>query len=354
MRKNTIFLALSVLVVLIATARATAGSHATKAISQPVVTGPTIAAAAAAKPEVTGKTLGMAFISITDFGTIPIPLIGEKLKASGIELKPAFFSGLPPARTALLRGDVEFMQLNLNSMITSNQQGANLRALMRMAPNYWVLIAPVSIKTPAELNGKRVGIHGPGTLVDQLVKASIKKYNFKPNVLVVPGTQARLQAMINKQLDATPSEMAEFEELSKDKPGEYHVLINYAKDYPFLTGSTLIARKEFIEQNPALVQMFVSAYVEITNEIRKNPESVRPALRKIAPTFLPKFDMKSFDAIFNQHLAIDYWNPELTSEMAQKTVQFMKETDQLKGDAPDLDSIVDLRFFEKAKQPMKR
>jgi ABC-type nitrate/sulfonate/bicarbonate transport system substrate-binding protein len=296
------------------------------------------------------KLLRMAFTSTPDFGALPIALAVDKLKEQGVELKPTFFNGFPPARTALLRGDVEIMQLNLNSMITSNQQGANLRALMRMAPNEWVLVTPASIKTPMDLNGKRIGIHGPATLTEQLVKATIKKYALKSEILVVPGSDARIQALISKQLDATPAELADFLELMQSKPRDYHSVIDYRKEYPFLTGSTLITRKDFTEQQPALLQTFVSSYVDITNAIRKNPEGMKPALRKVVPSFLPKFDMNSFDAIYKQHLAADYWNPDLTREMAEKTIQFMKDTDQLKGDPPGIDATVDLHFFDKAVQ----
>jgi len=296
------------------------------------------------------KLLHMAFTSTPDFGALPIALAVDKLKEQGIELKPTFFNGFPPARTALLRGDVEIMQLNLNSMITSNQQGANLRALMRMAPNEWVLVTPASIKTPTDLNGKRIGIHGPATLTEQLVKATIKKYALKSEILVVPGSDARIQALISKQLDATPAELADFLELMQSKPRDYHSVIDYRKEYPFLTGSTLITRKDFTEQQPALLQTFVSSYVEITNAIRKNPEGMKPALRKVVPSFLPKFDMNNFDATYKQHLAADYWNPDLTREMAEKTIQFMKDTDQLKGDPPAIDATVDLRFLDKVIQ----
>lgn len=296
------------------------------------------------------KLLRIAFTSTPDFGAVPIALAVDKLKDQGVELKPTFFNGFPPARTALLRGDVEVMQLNLNSMITSNQQGANLRAVIRMAPNEWVLLTPVSIKTPPDLNGKRIGIHGPATLTEQLVKATIKKYALKSDVLVVPGSDARIQALISKQLDATPAELADFLELKQSKPRDYHAVIDYSKEYPFLTGSTLITRKDFTEQQPALLQTFVSSYVEITAAIRKNPEAMKPALRKIVPGFLPKFDMNNFDAVYQQHVTADYWNPELTREMVEKTIQFMKETDQLKGDPPSVDSTVDFRFLEKATQ----
>jgi ABC-type nitrate/sulfonate/bicarbonate transport system substrate-binding protein len=296
------------------------------------------------------KVLRMAFTSTPDFGAIPIALAVDKLKEQGVELKPTFFNGFPPARTALLRGDVEIMQLNLNSMITSNQQGANLRALLRMAPNEWVLVSPSSIKTPAELNGKRIGIHGPATLTEQLVKATIKRYSIKPDVLVVPGSDARIQALISKQLDATPAELADYSELRRTKPKDYHVVVDYSKYYPIFTGSTLITRKEVTDQQSALLQTFVSAYVEITNNIRRNPEMMKAALRKAIPDFLPKFDMNNFEIVYKQHVAADYWNPELSRDMAEKTIHFMKDTDQLKGEPPAVESIVDLRFLEKTGQ----
>jgi ABC-type nitrate/sulfonate/bicarbonate transport system substrate-binding protein len=296
------------------------------------------------------KQLRMAFTSTPDFGAVPIALALDKLKEMSVELKPTFFNGFPPARTALLRGDVEIMQLNLNSLITSNQQGANLRALLRMAPNEWVLVTPTSIKTPGELNGKRIGIHGPATLTEQLVKATIKRYKIKPEVLVVPGSDARIQALISKQLDATPAELADFSELRRTKPRDYHAVIDYSKDYPFLSGSTLITRKEFTDQQPALLQAFISAYVEVTNNIRRNPDTMKAALKKAIPGFLPKFDMSNFEVVYKQHLAADYWNPELSRDMAEKTIQFMKDTDQLKGEPPSADSIVDLRFLEKTGQ----
>jgi len=74
------------------------------------------------------------------------------------------------------------------------------------------------------------------------------------------------------------------------------------------------------------------------------------SLRKAVLSFLPKFDMNNFDAVYKQHLTADYWNPELTREMVEKTIQFMKDTDQLKGDPPGIDATVDLRFLDKAGQ----
>ncbi|HEY7166811.1 MAG TPA: ABC transporter substrate-binding protein [Candidatus Binatia bacterium] len=328
---------------------AAAASETARLEQRPPIRVPLVLAQAE-KATAPAKVMRMAFTSPADFGALPIALAVEKMKESGVELKPTFFNGFPPARTALLRGDVEIMQLNLNSMITSNQQGANLRALMRMAPNEWVLVTPTGIKTPADLNGKRIGIHGPATLTEQLVKATIKKYSLNSNVLVVPGSDARIQALISKQLDATPAELADFLELRQTKPRDYHAVIDYGKEYPFLTGSTLITRKEYTDQDPALLQTFVSTYVEITNAIRKNPEGMKPALRKAAASFLPKFDMNNFDAVYKQHLSADYWNPLLTRDMAEKTIQFMKDTDQLKGDSPAAEATVDLRFLEKANQ----
>lgn len=344
---------LTVVFVLVASVGALADPGVPKAGRALALSGGGVRLAQAGKPSAPTGTLRMAFTSVPDFGTIPIPVAAERLKAMGIELKLTFFSGFSPARTALLRGDVELMQLNLNSLITSNQRGANLRALVKMKPNEWVLVTPASIRAPADLNGKRVGIHGPATLTDQLVKATIKKYGLKPQVMVVPGSQARIQALLNKQLEATPAEIADFVELSRQKPGEYHALLDYSKEYPFLTGSTLIARKEFIGKQPALVQVFITTYVKLINDIRKNPESMKQTLKKVVPGFLAKFDMNHFDAVYKRYLNIDYWNPELTREMAQQTIKFMQETDQLKGNPPAPDGVVDVRFFEKANQPQK-
>lgn len=203
----------------------------------------------------------------------------------------------------------------------------------------------MSIKSPQELNGKRVGIHGPNTLTELLVNSTISKYNIKPNVLVVPGSEARAQALLNNQLDAAPAEIKDAITIQTSKPGQYHILVPYAKELPFL-GSHMVTTKELIDKDPDLVQGAVSTWAEVMTRIPKEPGLLKTAAAKE----LPKLGAEEVDLFTKEYLAIVFWNPNLTADMAEKTIKFMQDTGSLKDAGPSLDSVVDLRFIQRALQ----
>ena len=102
---------------------------------------------------------------------------------------------------------------------------------------------PYPFKDPKQLDGKRVGYHAPITVTEALVKWMAQHYKITPNWMIIPGSDVRAEALMRGQLDATPAEIGDVLNILSAKPGQFHVLISYAKTFPQLIGSMYFAQR---------------------------------------------------------------------------------------------------------------
>jgi NitT/TauT family transport system substrate-binding protein len=291
-----------------------------------------------------GRTITVSYPSALDFGNAHYPMIGQAFEQHGAKFEPKFFANQQAANSALLSGQVDFQQNNLNTVVLANLAGADLRVLANMKANEWTLLTSSSITSPEQLDGKRIGIHGPGTVTELLVNSTIKKYGIEPRVVVVPGSDARAQALMQGQLDVTPAELRDVLNVQRLQPGKFHTIVDYSKDLPFL-GSMLTTRKQLIDEDAA----FVSAVVTVwTQAVRQYP-SQEAQLKQAITSTLPDLQPEQIDSTIKAYQAINYWDPTLTAEKVSAGIQFMVDSGSLKPDqAPSVDSIADLSFIQKA------
>ncbi|MEA2622507.1 MAG: NitT/TauT family transport system substrate-binding protein [Chloroflexota bacterium] len=314
--------------------------------SVPPVSGTPVATVAPTSSDpLAGKDVRLAFPSAPDFGNVDVPLLQAAFEARGAKFTATNYETQAQANNALLTGEADFQQTQLNSIVIANAVGADFRALFEVKANEWALVTPIDITTPEQLAGKRIGIHGPGTLTELLVNSTVKKYNLTTaQVMVVPGSDARAAALEAGQLDATPADVGTVLSIMNSNPGKYHVLINYSTDLPFL-GSIEAVRKLKVDEDPAYIQAVVDVFTTVLRSMKTNPDQIDAA----AASYLPDLPAEQVAGYKKAYLDMDYWNPTLTTERVQEAIQFMVDSGALAADkAPKPEDIADVSYFEKA------
>lgn len=306
--------------------------------------GATQAASQAPADVLTGRTVRWALPSAPDFGNVTIPLLKKAFSARGATFEATNFNTQAEANNALLTGQADFEQTQINSIVIAHAVGTDFQALFAVKANEWSLVTPVEITTPEGLNGKKIGIHGPGTLTELLVNSTIKKYNLKPEVLVVPGSDARAAALQAGELDATPADIGTVIGIEAASPGKYHVMIDYNDELPFL-GSVVATRKQLIDEDPAFIQAVVDVFVDVQTSIKDNPDQLDAAAAEYLPD-LPAADVAARKAAY---VGRDYWNPAMDAARVSAALQFMIDTGALAADAaPAVEDISNVSFLAKA------
>src|SRR6266850_7702452 len=200
------------------------------------------------------KKVRFAYPSSADMGDIPSLLAWEQLKKQGIEVVPTFFPRTDLAVQAVVAGEADMGSAAGIAVVKAVESGMNVRIIAEQVRNEWQLVTPVSIKEIKQLDGKRVGYHAPITVTEALVKWMAQHYKITPNWMIIPGSDVRAEALMRGQLDATPAEIGDVLNILSAKPGQFHVLISYAKTIPQLIGPMYFSRPADEQNNGASVE----------------------------------------------------------------------------------------------------
>lgn len=277
------------------------------------------------------KRVRFAYPSSADMGDVPSLLAWEQLKKQGIEVVPTFFPKTDLAVQAVVAGEADIGSAAGIAVVKAVESGMNIRIIGEQVRNEWQLVTPVSLKDPKQLDGKRVGYHAPITVTEALVKWMAQHYKITPNWMIIPGSEVRAEALMRGQLDATPAEIGDVLNILNAKPGQFHVMISYAKTFPQLIGSMYFARADYVQKNGAIVESVLEAILRAHRNAEERPASVRENALRLLPETKPEL----VDAIAGTYRELRIWdvNGGAGKERGDASIKFFEESGLLKKNA---------------------
>jgi NitT/TauT family transport system substrate-binding protein len=277
------------------------------------------------------KKVRFAYPSSADIGDIPSLLAWEQLKKQGIEVIPTFFPKTDLAVQAVVAGEADIGSAGGIAVVKAVESGMNLRIIAEQVRNEWQLVTPVSLKDPKQLDGKRVGYHAPITVTEALVKWMASHYKINPNWMIIPGSDVRAEALMRGQLDATPAEIGDVLNILKAKPGQFHILISYAKVFPQLIGSMYFARADYLQKNSATVESVLEAILKAHRAAEERPALIKENALRLLPETKPEL----VEAIAVTYKDLRIWdvNGGAGKERGEASIRFFEEAGLLKKGA---------------------
>ncbi|HUR70531.1 MAG TPA: ABC transporter substrate-binding protein [Candidatus Limnocylindrales bacterium] len=284
-----------------------------------------------AGPAQAQKKVRFAYPSSADMGDVPSLLAWEQLKKQGIEVVPTFFPRTDLAVQAVVAGEADIGSAAGIAVVKAVESGMNVRVIGEQVRNEWQLVAPVSFKDPKQLDGKRVGYHAPITVTEALVKWMAQHYKITPNWLIIPGSDVRAEALMRGQLDATPAEIVDVLNILNAKPGQFHVLISYAKIFPQLIGSMYFSRADYLQKEASTVDGVIEAILRAHRNAEERPASVRENALRLLPETKPEL----IDAIAASYKDLRIWdiNGGAGKERGEASIKFFEDAGLMKKGA---------------------
>ena len=216
-------------------------------------------------------------------------------------------------------------------MVKAVESGMNVRIIGEQVRNEWQLVTPVSFKDPKQLDGKRVGYHAPITVTEALVKWMADHYKIIPTWMIIPGSDVRAEALMRGQLDATPAEIGDVLNILQAKPGQFHVLISYAKTFPQLIGSMYFARADYVQKNAATVESVLEAILNAHRAAEERPGLVKENALRLLPETKPEL----IEATAATYKELRIWdvNGGASKDRGDASIKFFEESGLLKKGA---------------------
>jgi ABC-type nitrate/sulfonate/bicarbonate transport system substrate-binding protein len=291
------------------------------------------------------KKIRFAYPSSADMGDIPSLLAWEQLKKQGIEVIPTFFPKTDLAVQAVAAGEADMGSAAGIAVVKAVESGMNLRIIGEQVRNEWQLVTPVSFKDPKKLDGKRVGYHAPITVTEALVKWMANYYKITPNWMIIPGSDVRAEALMRGQLDATPAEIADVLHILQAKPGQFHVLISYAKVFPQLIGSMYFAREDYVQKNTALVETVLEAILKVHRAAEERSSLIKENALRLLPETKPEL----VDATAATYKELRIWdiNGGAGKDRGEASIKFFEESGLLKKNAVSYQQAFDTAPLDK-------
>jgi len=291
------------------------------------------------------KKVRFAYPSSADMGDIPSLLAWEQLKKQGIEVVPTFFPKTDLAVQAVVAGEADMGSAAGIAVVKAVESGMNVRIIGEQVRNEWQLVTPVSLKDPKQLDGKRVGYHAPITVTEALVKWMAQHYKINPSWMIIPGSDVRAEALMRGQLDATPAEIGDVLNILSAKPGQFHVLISYAKTFPQLIGSMYFARADYVQKNSATVESVLEAILRTHRSAEERPASIKENALRLLPETKPEL----IEATAAAYKELRIWdvNGGASKDRGDASIKFFEESGLLKKDAVSFKQAFDTAPLDK-------
>lgn len=221
------------------------------------------AGAAATKPMV---PIRIAYSSISGAAIVPWIAVDKGLFAKyDLDVELIYVAG-SQAMQSLMSGTTPMGIQGIEPVFRVNAHGADTVMILGLVtkPPFSIIVRP-EIKDYRELKGKPMGITRYGSSTDLLLRLTLEKWGFKPEIdvpiLQMGGVPPILAGMQSKKIFGGPLSLPT---LARAKQEGYRELADVADLVADYQVAGIVTRRAFIKQNPDTVRGFVKAIAEGT------------------------------------------------------------------------------------------
>lgn len=208
----------------------------------------------------------------------------EFAKKNNLDLKLEPGSESTDPLKLVIAGSNEFGCISAEKFLAANEKGADLVAIgviNQISPTVFVSKKEKNIATPKDWIGKRVGIL-PGGATEYVYRSLLRKEGIAPTQFTEVTVSFDLATFIADSYDVRPAFIYD-EPVSLESQNIAYNLIEpkeYGVNY---VGRVYFAKRDFVKNNPELVQKFINTMADGWNAAIVNPEEAINNLKKFEP-----------------------------------------------------------------------
>jgi len=268
----------------------------------------------------------------------PLGVQAGIFQRNGLATEAVYIAGR--SISALLGGDVQFGFVGGPQTVQARVSGADLIVIGGLNRLGQMIVVHPSIKTPADLIGKRVGIGVFGTTSDYGMRLGLKQFNLRPNkdvtFIQVGDVPARLGAITSGAIHATV--LNSTDKLYVERFGLR--ILTEAENIDFL-GSGIVTTESYARSHRDTVIRFLRSVVDTIRFVKNEPKTTTEILAKYYRDKDEAGSRRRYDALNGLHPAYPYVVPGAI----QSIIEVLKEDGKLK-DAPPAQTFLDMNYLQ--------
>jgi NitT/TauT family transport system substrate-binding protein len=215
--------------------------------------------------------------------TAPLLAALETMKSQGYNITFQVIEAVELVSQGIAQGQFAIGTTATNSLMVAVEKGATMKGFMARVKNEWTLyVKSATIKTCADLNGKRVAINSEGAISSAFVRNYVTATcpGTTPNYVIIAGSPNRVAALLADQIDASPVELSDSLTLEADAQKRFSLLSSFAKDLPSLQTTFYTVNTQFARDNPGTVVALVKAVLAEHRRIAGNAAGLEDDAKK--------------------------------------------------------------------------
>ena len=280
-------------------------------------------------------------------------LIAEQegfFQREGIDFKRVIGGNTTATTQALVAGSTDIAQMNLVNLLAANSAGADLIVIGgdSTVPIY-TLIVHSSIKSYADLKGKRLAVTGPTDPLNYILARMLAANGLAPSdyeMIGLGGAPQRLAAVQNRGVaGALINQPSDFIALASGF-SSLGLSTDYVDNFQYtITG----ARRDWAQKNRSLAVRFLRAYVKAC-EFFYEPKNKEAAVRALADrTKAEKDEAEKTYALYMKTQKTIPRDGGIDVQGARKVAENWKEFG-LQKTPPPVDGVIDLSYLAEARK----
>lgn len=298
-------------------------------------TAPAAAASGAKTPRPCCTKVVSAYSNISADDWIPWYAFEKGIfKENGLDVDLQSINGGAQTSAALLAGGIQIGQFGGSEALSAVAGGADLVVVANLAPVYpYKLYVQKTIKTIADLKGKKIGVSNAGGSSDIATRAALKAVGIDPDkdvTIVAVGSHAnRTAALLAGSIDAGVDDPPEDLELVK---AGLVALIDLASQKLPAANTGVIMSRAFVNANKDTVQ----AYIDSLTIARAKMKADKAGANAVLAKYFKITDQAALDN------AYDFFMNEVTTAYLFPGVAQFKDAVDILGKKNDKIKTVDI------------
>ena len=267
----------------------------------------------------------------------PLGVQAGMFKRHDLSVEAVYIAGR--SISALLGGDVQFGFTGGPQTVQARISGADLMVIGGLNRLGQMVVVHPSIKAPADLIGKRVGIGIFGTVADYGMRLGLRQFNLRPNkdvtFIQVGDVPARLAAVTSGAVHA-----AVLSSYDKHFLEQYGLrLLTETEDVDFM-GAGIVTTESFARSNRDTLLRLFRGVVDTIRLIKTDPKRTTDLLGKIYRETDQTVLARRYQVLLD--IYPDY--PYVHASSIQSILDVLKEDGKIKV-APAAQSFLDMSYL---------
>jgi NitT/TauT family transport system substrate-binding protein len=297
--------------------------------------------------------IAIAGSSVDFIALVPVAA-WDILEEEGIIVEQRFVEEAPIAIQAIEQGQAQIgTNIGVNVGVPAVEAGARIVDVAATQRPTWALAVAPDINSFADLDGKRIAVHGETSFTRAVSQWFAEENGFQYEELIIPGSEVRAEALAQGQIDASVIDLPDVVQLSHTFPDSFKVLTTIGEEFPDLIEQDLWLSVPWAQENPELAARVVKAIVEA---MRKLTDDTDYAL-ELAKEHLPDVDEAVLEELVNEYSSRGLWPADglLTPERALETLVFFNDVGEIDIGTPTEESLskyFDFSYIEQAREEL--